>query len=74
MMSAGYLDGVGGKFWCKKGSVGRPFNFELYSLEGEKNEWIRDVMRIGEMSDDELFTPKAHRQNIEVLRSKFNLT
>lgn len=74
MMTAGYLDGVGGKFWCKKGSANRPFSFELYSLEGMQNEWVRDVLRIGEMSDEELFTSNANRQNIEVLRRKFNLT
>lgn len=74
MMTAGYLDGVGGKFWCKKGSVNRPFSFELYSLEGMQNEWVSDVLRIGEMSDEELFTSNANRQNIEVLRRKFNLT
>lgn len=74
MMTAGYLDGVGGKFWCKKGSVNRPFSFELYSLEGMQNEWLRDVLRIGEMSDDELFGAKSNRQDIKILRRKLNIT
>lgn len=74
MLTAGYLDGVGGKFWCKAGSAKRPFSFELYSLEGERNEWVRDMIRIGEMSDDELFAPKANRQNIETLRRRFNIS
>lgn len=70
MMTAGYLDGVGGKFWCKKGSANRPFSFELYSLEGMQNEWVRDVLRIGEMSDEELFGAKRYREDIEQIRRR----
>lgn len=73
MMTAGYIDGVCGKYWSK-GSSKRPFGFELYSLDGMRNDWIRDVARIGDMSDDELFQAKANRQDLEALRRKFNLT
>lgn len=73
MMTAGYLDGVGGKFWCKKGSVNRPFSFELYSLEGMQNEWVRDVLSIGEISDEELFGTKRHREDIKQIRRRHGL-
>lgn len=73
MMTAGYIDGVCGKYWSK-GSSKRPFGFELYSLDGMRNDWIRDMARIVEMGDDELFQAKANRQDLEALRRKFNLT
>lgn len=73
MMTAGYIDGVCGKYWSK-GSSKRPFGFELYSMDGMRNDWIRDMARIGEMGDDELFQAKANRQDLEALRRKFNLT
>lgn len=73
MMTAGYIDGVCGKYWSK-GSSKRPFGFELYSLDGMRNDWIRDMARIGEMGDDELFKAKANRQDLEALRRKFNIT
>lgn len=56
MVSAGYLDGVRRVFWCKN-KMARPFGFELYSMEGEKNQYVRDIMNIGTMSDEELFKP-----------------
>lgn len=73
MMTAGYIDGVCGKYWSK-GSSKRPFGFELYSLDGMRNDWIRDMARIWEMGDDELFQAKANRQDLEALRRKFNIT
>ena len=73
MMTAGYIDGVCGKYWSK-GSSKRPFGFELYSLDGMRNDLIRDMARIGEMGDDELFQAKANRQDLEALRRKFNIT
>lgn len=73
MMTAGYIDGVCGKYWSK-GSSKRPFGFELYSLDGMRNNWIRDIARIGEMGDDELFQAKSNRQDLEALRRKFNIT
>lgn len=73
MMTAGYIDGVCGKYWSK-GSSKRPFGFELYSIDGMRNDWIRDMARIGEMGDDELFQAKANRQDLEALRRKFNIT
>lgn len=72
MMTAGYIDGVCGKYWSK-GSSKRPFGFELYSLDGMRNDWIRDMARIGEMGDDELFQAKANRQQIEALRKRYGL-
>lgn len=58
MMSAKYIDGVRGKYWSR-GAIRRPFNFELYSLEGDKNAYVKEIMEIGEMSDDELFKKPA---------------
>lgn len=58
MMSAKYIDGVKGKYWSR-GAMRRPFNFELYSLEGDKNEYVKEMMCIGEMSDNELFEKPA---------------
>lgn len=72
MMTAGYIDGVCGKYWSK-GSSKRPFGFELYSLDGMRNDWIRDMARIGGMGDDELFQAKANRQQIEALRKRYGL-
>lgn len=72
MMTAGYIDGVCGKYWSK-GSSKRPFGFELYSLDGMRNDWIRDMARIGEMGDDELFQAKANRQQIKALRKRYGL-
>lgn len=54
MMTLKYIDGVSGKYWSL-GSIRRPFNFELYSLEGEKNDYVKEIMSIGSMSDEELF-------------------
>lgn len=73
MMTAGYIDGVCGKYWSK-GSSKRPFGFELYSLDGMRNDWIRDMARIWEIGDDELFQAKANRQDLEALRRKLNIT
>lgn len=73
MMTAGYIDGVCGKFWCISGSARRPFGFEFYTFEGMRNEWVRDMSRIGEIGDDELFQAKANRQSFEALRRKFNI-
>lgn len=72
MMTAGYIDGVCGKYWSK-GSSKRPFGFELYSLDGMRNDWIRDMARIGEMGDDELFQAKSNRQQIKALRKRYGL-
>lgn len=72
MMTAGYIDGVCGKYWSK-GSSKRPFGFELYSLDGMRNDWIRDMARIGEIGDDELFQAKANRQQIKALRKRYGL-
>ena len=72
MMTAGYIDGVCGKYWSK-GSSKRPFGFELYSLDGMRNDWIRDMARIGEMGDDELFGAKRYREDIEQIRRRHGL-
>ena len=72
MATLGYLDINKGVVTCY-GSNKRPFRFELYSLEGERNKYIYDMLHIMEISDDELFGSKTNRQDIEALRRKFNL-
>lgn len=54
MCTFGYLDLKNGVATCY-GSHKRPFRFELRSLEGESNEYIRQMMNVGELSDCELF-------------------
>lgn len=54
MLTAGYLDGVNGVYWCK-GSIKRPFQFEFMSLEGRSSDYVSEMMNIANMSDDELF-------------------
>lgn len=72
MATAGYLD-IKYRYAIARPSR-RPFCFELYSLEGMKNEYIREMMNIGDMSDDELFgVASANRRSYEALRRKFNL-
>lgn len=72
MATLGYLGIDKGVVTCY-GSNKRPFGFELYSLEGERNQYIREMLHIGEMSDEELFCSKTNRRDIEALRRKFNL-
>ncbi|HBM2054234.1 TPA: hypothetical protein LUK65_003743 [Escherichia coli] len=57
MLTAGYLDGVNGVYWCK-GSIKRPFQFEFMSLEGRSSDYVSEMMNIANMSDDELFAQK----------------
>lgn len=53
-MTAGYIDGVNNVYWVISNSR-RPFGFEFRSLRGNEEEYIREIMSINEMSDDELF-------------------
>lgn len=54
MCTLGYLDLKNGVATCR-GSYKRPYGFEFRSLEGEKNKYIKTMLHIGEMSDDELW-------------------
>ncbi|UGO52102.1 hypothetical protein BROOKSBY_43 [Citrobacter phage vB_CfrD_Brooksby] len=58
LMGFGYLDGINLEYWCKN-KIKRPFNFELHSLEGDKNVYISEMMNIEKMSDEELFSKPA---------------
>lgn len=58
LMGLGYLDGVRCEYWCKN-RMKRPFNFELYSLEGDSNSYVYELMNIEKMSDEELFCKPA---------------
>lgn len=65
LMSEGYIDGINLEYWCKN-KIKRPFNFELHSLEGDKNVYISEMMNIEKMSDEELFSkPKFDRSYFE---------
>ncbi|HAK2374354.1 TPA: hypothetical protein H1940_004786 [Salmonella enterica] len=58
LMGLGYLDGVNLEYWCKS-KIKRPFDFELYSLEGDENVYISEMMNVEKMSDEELFSKPA---------------
>lgn len=58
LMGFGYLDGINLEYWCKN-KIKLPFNFELRSLEGDKNVYIYEMMNIEKMSDEELFSKPA---------------
>lgn len=55
MLSAGYIDGKCGEF-VSKGSLKRPFEFNFESLSGYGSKYIKEMMNIGTMTDDELFS------------------
>ncbi|QGH76900.1 hypothetical protein [Escherichia phage BEK6] len=55
MLSAGYIDGKCGKF-VSKGSLRRPFNFSFEALNGYESKYIKDMMNICNMTDDDLFS------------------
>lgn len=54
MCTLGYLNLKDGVATCN-GSLKRPFMFELYSMEGESNKYIYEMLHVGEMSDEQLF-------------------
>ena len=55
MLSAGYIDGKCGEF-VSKGSLKRPFNFNFEALSGYESKYIKEMMKIATMTDDELFS------------------
>lgn len=55
MLTAGYIDGKCGEF-VSKGSLKRPFDFNFDALRGYDSKYIKDMMNIGAMTDDELFS------------------
>lgn len=50
----GYLDFDSRQAWVKSRNK-RPFSFDFRTLEGPKDKYIRLMVGIGEMSDDEIF-------------------
>lgn len=55
MLSLGYIDGKCGEF-VSKGSLKRPFQFDFEALNGYQSGYIKDIMNMGSMTDDELFS------------------
>ena len=55
MLSAGYIDGKCGEF-VSTGSLKRPFDFSFESFNGYHSKYIKEMMNIGTMTDDELFS------------------
>lgn len=55
MLSMGYIDGKCGEF-VSKGSLKRPFEFDFEALNGYESRYIKEMMNIGRMTDDELFS------------------
>ncbi|QVW27767.1 hypothetical protein [Hafnia phage Pocis76] len=54
MCGYGYLNLENGKATCY-GSHKRPFGFDFKSFTGESDQYVKMIVHIGEMSDDELF-------------------
>lgn len=55
MLSMGYIDGKCGEF-VSKGSLKRPFSFNFEAINGYESRYIKEMMNIGNMTDDELFS------------------
>ena len=55
MLTAGYIDGKCGEF-VSKGSLKRPFEFNFEAMTGYDSRYIREMMNVGKMTDDELFS------------------
>ncbi len=55
MLSMGYIDGKCGEF-ASNGSLKRPFEFNFEALNGYQSKYIKEMMNIGTMTDDELFS------------------
>ena len=55
MLSMGYIDGKCGEF-VSKGSFKRPFDFNFEAITGYESKYIKEMMSIGTMTDDELFS------------------
>ena len=55
MLSAGYIDGKCGES-VSRGSLNRPFEFNFEALSGYESRYIKEMMNIGNMTDDELFS------------------
>lgn len=55
MLTAGYIDGKCGEF-VSKGSWKRPIEFNFEALSGYGSKYIKEMMNIGRMTDDELFS------------------
>ena len=55
MLTAGYIDGKCGEFFSR-GSLRRPFEFNFEALSGYESRYIKEMMNIGKMTDDELFS------------------
>ena len=55
MLTAGYIDGKCGEF-VSKGSLKRPFDFNFEAPGGYQSKYIKEMMNIGTMTDDELFS------------------
>lgn len=54
MLTAGYIDGKRGEF-VSKGSLKRPFDFKFEVFNGYESKYIKEMMNVGRMTDDELF-------------------
>lgn len=58
MCTSGYLDLKNGVATCY-GSHKRPFGFELRCIDGMNDKYTREMVNIGEMTDDQLFGKPA---------------
>lgn len=73
MCTLGYLNLDKG-IASSKGAHKRPERFELYSLEGESNRYIYEMLNIDKLTDEELFgSSKSNKHNYEALRRKFGI-
>ena len=54
LCSLGYLDMSAGKAWVRNKDA-RPMGFQIHTLEARTSDYIRLMMNVGKMSDEELF-------------------
>lgn len=54
LCTEGYLDLSGGVAWVKN-KARRPFRFDLHSIDAKNSKYLRFMVNIEKMSDEELF-------------------
>lgn len=54
MCSLGYLDMMKGVAWVRS-TLKRPFGFELESLDAVNSNYIRRMVNVGKMNDEQIF-------------------
>ena len=58
----GYLDGKNGAVWCA-GPDNREIGFDFRSFEGMDNRYMREMMHLDQLSDEQLFGKPGGRSD-----------